>query len=66
MYLTIPELARRVGVHRSTVYRWVRSGRLKPEAVVTRRSIFLLAPSAVAEAQRIRSRNGRRKKSAIK
>ena len=58
LYLTIPELARRVGVHRSTVYRWVRDGLLEPVTTVTGRSIFLFHPSTVAEAQRIRGSRG--------
>ena len=60
--LTIPEAAKRIGVHRSTVHRWVSQGLLKPTMVVTQKRIVLLSPEAVDAARHFkrRYRKGRR------
>ena len=62
MYLTVPEVAKKLGVHRSTVHRWVSQGLLRPAMVVTQKRIVLLSPEAVDAARHLkrRSRKARR------
>lgn len=61
MLLTIPELAKRVGVHRSTVHRWVSRGLLRPSMIVTAKGICLLPPEAVDVARRLKKRGKSRR-----
>lgn len=39
MMLTVPEAARRAGLHPETIRRWIRSGRLRSERVGTQHTV---------------------------
>lgn len=59
---SIPELARKLGVHRATVHRWVQKGILPATQVGTGRKIYLLPEEAVSLALAQKARGHKRPK----
>ncbi len=56
--LTTEEAAARAGVARSTITRWVASGRLRAEQTVGRLGVYLFDPADVDQARRTTRANG--------
>ncbi len=47
MVYSVPEFAKKVGVHRSTVHRWVQKGLIPATVVGTGRGFFLIPGEAL-------------------